>query len=265
MAEPLDYTEELRRVGAELRAAREAQGLDLAAVAAQCRVRGRYLEAIEAGAVQQLPEPVFVQGFIRTYARSLGLDPDSLAAESLAVATLNRSEPSPSQSPRRLTLPSKPVLGFAALIGVILVTLLGTGWAVWYWRQQQVAIVPTEGTEPPPPPTEAIVPATPVAVPNAIAIAFRGPAWAEIRVDGEVVFMGMGSAGQELSFEPQQELTINPGRPDLIWLSRAGEEAQPLGTISDVRIYRFSSPAAPASAAQEPTEPVDIIQESAPR
>ncbi|QFZ90981.2 helix-turn-helix domain-containing protein [Synechococcus elongatus] len=256
MTESLVYTEELYRIGAELRAAREAQGLDLAAVAAQCRVRASYLEAIESGEVQRLPEPVFVQGFIRTYARSLGLDPDTLLAD-LSLAEVKTPTPatpkssvSDQRSPVKIALPSKASLGLVGLIVVVVAAVAGTGLAVWNWRQQ-VALAPTPtAPEPPPPPAAALpnTPLEPAPAPNTVAIAFRGPAWAEISVDGKVVFSGTGRAGQQLSFSPKQEVAINPGRPDLIWLSRAGQEAQPLGTISEVQIYRIPVQAEPSTA-----------------
>lgn len=253
MTESLVYTEELYRIGTELRAAREAQGLDLSAVAAQCRVRASYLEAIESGEVQRLPEPVFVQGFIRTYARSLGLDPDALLAD-LSLAEGNTASPGgsrPPASPQRskvaIALPAKASLGLVGLIVVVVAAVAGTGWAVWNWRQQ-VAIAPTPTAPEPPPPPATALPTTPLEpAANTVAIAFRGPAWAEIRVDGKVVFSGTGRAGQQLSLSPKQEVVINPGRPDLIWFSRAGQEAQPLGTISQVQIYRISAQTEPST------------------
>ncbi|MBD2688734.1 helix-turn-helix domain-containing protein [Synechococcus elongatus FACHB-1061] len=251
MTESLVYTEELYRIGAELRAAREAQGLDLAAVAAQCRVRSSYLEAIESGEVQRLPEPVFVQGFIRTYARSLGLDPDTLLAD-LSLADIHlAATPATAAATQRskvaIALPSKASLGLLGLVVVIVAAIAGTGVTVWNWRQQ-IAFAPTATAPEPPPPPEAALSTTPLEPePRTVASAFRGPAWAEISVDGEVVFSGMGTAGQQLSFSPKQEVTINPGRPDLIWLSRAGQAAQPLGTISQVQLYRISVQADPSS------------------
>ena len=65
-------------VGARLRAAREAQGLRLAEVAARTRVPLRHLEAIEAGG-GALPAEAYSAGFVRAYARLVGLDGDAFA------------------------------------------------------------------------------------------------------------------------------------------------------------------------------------------
>lgn len=69
-------------MGARLRAAREAQGLALDDVAARTRVPRRHLEAIEAGGEGGgggLPAEAYSAGFVRAYARLVGLDADAFA------------------------------------------------------------------------------------------------------------------------------------------------------------------------------------------
>ncbi|WP_072572050.1 RodZ domain-containing protein [Granulibacter bethesdensis] len=63
-------------VGGELRAVREHLGWALEDVAASLRIRAAYLLAIEEGRVGDLPGTSYAMGFVRTYAASLGLDPD---------------------------------------------------------------------------------------------------------------------------------------------------------------------------------------------
>jgi cytoskeleton protein RodZ len=61
-------------IGPYLKQAREAQGLSLDQVASVTRVQLKYLQAIEDEHFTALPEQVFTKGFVRTYARSLGID-----------------------------------------------------------------------------------------------------------------------------------------------------------------------------------------------
>lgn len=68
-------------VGQTLRAAREAQGLELADIAQSTRVPQRHLVAIEADAHESLPALPYTVGFIRTYARTVGLPADAIAAQ----------------------------------------------------------------------------------------------------------------------------------------------------------------------------------------
>jgi cytoskeleton protein RodZ len=52
-------------LGAELRAARQAQGWELPQLAASLRIRETYLEAIEAGRIAELPGTTYALGFVR--------------------------------------------------------------------------------------------------------------------------------------------------------------------------------------------------------
>lgn len=66
--------------GAVLRGARAAAGLSVDDVAHQLKLAPRQVQAIEAGDYAQLPGRTFVRGFLRNYARLLGLDADALLA-----------------------------------------------------------------------------------------------------------------------------------------------------------------------------------------
>ncbi|MEM1426657.1 MAG: RodZ domain-containing protein [Cyanobacteria bacterium P01_H01_bin.130] len=69
----------LLEIGPVLKGLREEQGLTLESLAAQTKIQRRILVAIEAGDWSSLPEPVYVQGFIRRYGNTLGLDGNALA------------------------------------------------------------------------------------------------------------------------------------------------------------------------------------------
>nr|WP_238392975.1 RodZ domain-containing protein [Myxacorys almedinensis] len=60
---------------------RQHRSVSLQEVAAKTYIPLRLLNAIEAGRMDLLPEPVFVQGFIRRYADLLGLDGTSISKE----------------------------------------------------------------------------------------------------------------------------------------------------------------------------------------
>ncbi len=65
-------------LGHILREARENKGHTLGEVQEKIRINTRFLEALEAGRYSDLPTPVHVRGFLRNYARFLGLDPEPL-------------------------------------------------------------------------------------------------------------------------------------------------------------------------------------------
>jgi helix-turn-helix protein/uncharacterized protein DUF4115 len=67
-------------IGAALRDARESRSLSLEAISARTKIRVDQLRALESDAFERLPEPIFVRGFIRAYAREVGLDPVALVS-----------------------------------------------------------------------------------------------------------------------------------------------------------------------------------------
>lgn len=65
----------VRGPGTLLAAARIRHGMPLAEIAARTRIARHLLEALESETWSDLPAPVYVRGFIRLYAREVGLDP----------------------------------------------------------------------------------------------------------------------------------------------------------------------------------------------
>ncbi len=65
-------------LGSYLRSAREARDLDLRDAAQQTRISINYLKAIEDEDFAKLPGEVFIKGFLKNYARYLGLPEDEV-------------------------------------------------------------------------------------------------------------------------------------------------------------------------------------------
>lgn len=64
--------------GLMLRGARNGRGLSVADVAKQTRIADRWIIAIEEARLEDLPAPVFAIGYVRSYARAVGLDPSAI-------------------------------------------------------------------------------------------------------------------------------------------------------------------------------------------
>lgn len=82
-------TAEAERVptpGEQLRAAREQQGLSVGDVARQLKLATRQVEAMERDDHAVLPGSVFVRGFLRNYARVVGLDGEALVRQAFGAA-----------------------------------------------------------------------------------------------------------------------------------------------------------------------------------
>lgn len=122
-------------VGQILRDAREAQGVSLDDAAARLRLMHRQIEAMEADDFESLGQPVFARGFVRNYARLLGLAPEAL---------LDRMEGAPAEQPAavsqaELPLPhswlTSPWL-ILLLLGSLLVVAVPV--ALYWWLNSEV-------------------------------------------------------------------------------------------------------------------------------
>lgn len=119
-----DAAEAAGGIGAQLRAAREAQGLTIAQVAAETRIPQRHLQTIEDGDFAALPARTYAIGFSRSYARLVGLDGDAVAET--VRAELDSQEPRARPRPASFEpgdparVPSR-ALGWISLAGAAIV------------------------------------------------------------------------------------------------------------------------------------------------
>ena len=109
-------------IGALLAEARAAAGRELADVARETRVPLRHLMAIEADDHDSLPALPYALGFVKTYARTVGLNPESAGAQFRAETRLSPHVPTPpSLEPMdEARLPSRGM----ALAGVAVLALV---------------------------------------------------------------------------------------------------------------------------------------------
>jgi cytoskeletal protein RodZ len=89
----MDSASSFESIGQTLQAQREILGLSLDDVAQHTHLRIRYLRALEAGAIDDLPSPVQGRGMLKNFADFLGLDSDELLlrfAEGLQARRLEK-------------------------------------------------------------------------------------------------------------------------------------------------------------------------------
>lgn len=130
-----------RRVGEQLRQAREQQGIEIAEAAEQLHILASYIKALEAGRYGALPGTVFLRGYVRSYARFLQLDADEM------VARLDRELGATAvETPvaRPVVAPVKPAkAGRGKLVGIIAALVILVGGGAWYFQQQGQLLPPT--------------------------------------------------------------------------------------------------------------------------
>ncbi len=99
---------QLRDIADHLRRVRSEQGISLEEIAVKTFIPLRLLQALDDVQLERLPEPVFVQGFIRRYA-------DAIGADGLAVARSFSLEPQPVESQSVEQIPESATTATATL------------------------------------------------------------------------------------------------------------------------------------------------------
>jgi hypothetical protein len=80
--------------GKILRQIRERMGIDLETISQETRINIKTLELIEDETPEKLPPLVYLKGFLRGYAQSLGLDPQKVVEGYLHFLTEEKKKPS---------------------------------------------------------------------------------------------------------------------------------------------------------------------------
>ncbi len=128
-----DQPQPAAQVGAGLRSVRERLGWKLPEMAEGLRIRLPYLEAIERGDLGALPGPAYQTGFIRTYAQSLGLDPDEILRRFRDAGSMGETHKA--ELKFLAPVPDRGVpAGAIALLGLVLVL---AGYGLWYLHTEK--------------------------------------------------------------------------------------------------------------------------------
>lgn len=173
--------------GAVLRAARQRQGLHIAALAASIKVAPSKLEALEAGRYEELPDATFTRALAQSVCRVLKIDAAPVLAQlpSSGPAALDRVDNGLNtpfrERPARLTpnewlVPRQPALWFALLLLVAAAAFMLAPSAWWSnWRSgTDTAATPSTVTETPPAAAPTVI-AAPVTTAPAVEASGAAP------------------------------------------------------------------------------------------
>ncbi len=112
----------METVGQYLRRQRESKQRSIEEIARSTRVPMSSVERIESDQFDELPGEVFVRGFLKSYARSLGISSDDVLARYTASRRVAWVTPLP------ITSPNRPARGrrFGVAIAFVLLLILFT-------------------------------------------------------------------------------------------------------------------------------------------
>ena len=121
------YEDSFRQIGADLNAARLERGLQINEIAHLLRISKGYLRNLEAGEFEQLPGPTYVSGYLRAYAREIGLDPTDITQRYRALLGAGEDRPQYSFPVDR----QRPQRSGAIMASIVVIFAVG-GYGGWY-------------------------------------------------------------------------------------------------------------------------------------
>jgi cytoskeleton protein RodZ len=231
-----------RPLGERFRAAREARGASLSDVADQIRIRSVYLSAMEQENWDAIGAPVYIRGFLRTYARYLKLDPEEAVAEFNATLPEpprpNSVEPerNPASRSRGLLL-----IWIAGTVAVLLVAFVVYNELALRSEQGAVAVAsaaPTAATSASPSPP-APSPTPTLGGTSSLALVLSAPSWLRVTVDGNVSMEGTFPAGTSRTFHGKNAL-VRIGNAGGVEIYVDGKDRGKLGKAGDVVEQAFT-------------------------
>lgn len=195
--------------GGALRAAREAKGLSPEEVADTLRLQVAIVYTVEKNDFQSLPAPVYAQGYVRAYARLLGMDAEPLVR---GCNRLLSHAPAPlgfggiGQTQLKDVPHERPGWVFGGAVLILAIAVSGTLW--WAWPQEAAATVASSAQGRAAPPANGAAKAAPAHdITPAAAVGAQTPASGQpLRTPADAE--ASGAAGAALDATPQRSLAF---------------------------------------------------------
>ena len=235
-------------VGVQLQAARRERKLSLADVTRQTKIQPWVLEALEADRLHELMSPIYVKGFLGTYAGLLHLAPEPLLAQ------LPRPEPESIQAALPPTAPSPmpmairfshPILRrmatsmavTAAVVGLVVVNpLKRVSWlSLHSTRMPKVASLTSpmkESIKLPPLPTVTLLATDPLEL-SVIAIRTT---WIQVKADGKLLIEQRLPRGAKERWSAKRQFEVIVARPSDVEISLNGQSISPFAVSNRGRV-----------------------------
>jgi len=232
-----------KRIGDLLRERREAKGITVEEAAQVTRIGKNYLNALEDEAYERLPSQAYAKGFLRVYAKYLGLSPDELIAildnvENVPMESVNeRPTPEHRRSERRVGRNKMPwlFLAVSAVVAIIIswyVMMLDKRENPPVARQQesspqalvpQAVMPPRSSAQLPQPPSQAAPPAaeSAIAIPSSqkgviLKLKVNGDGWLDITIDGAISQHYELKSGDLIEWKGDNSFLLDLGNPNAV-------------------------------------------------
>ncbi len=243
--------QKLAQLGKQLRLKRQEQCLSLENVAEATRIQQRMLQAIEEGDLDELPEPIYIQGFIKQYADTLGLNGTELSNSfvisdrRLKIKPVWHKLPATQLRPIHLYLIYIFVIICAvnALSQMLSRPQLQTSSQTQILQEQLTSVAKPEQALAKQPEKLKSVSTTSSNNPNRIQIGvtLKAQSWMRVVADGKTQFEGLLPEGTSRTWVAQEELTVRAGNAGSVLVSFNQEKAKQLGKPGEVQEVTFGA------------------------
>lgn len=272
-------TVSLSTIGQKLKSAREAQGLSLVQVHERTKIPLHHLQSIDSGDGEDLPEPVYVAGFIKRYAECVGLDGQVLGDDYKRSLETNgkrqKAAPVPMYATTEYISKSKirmtPSFSFKTWTFNFIIAIGLVGLICYVFKTQQdlanqpdpsllplrestnrlaPANMPATAGQP------AAAPAQPAPVSNRVSLSSTKHVWVEVKKlsSGENCFNGYMEQGDRRDFEDPQGIWVRAGNGGSLSVECRGK-IEPFGLEGKVTDRSFATGAPTTTTATADGKP----------
>lgn len=245
-------------IGAELKRARMARKQSIEDVSRATKINASHIRAIESDAFAKLPGGLFTRGFLRAYAREVGVD-----AEPIVERYRSEFEGEPPAAPSEPAQPEEQVIGsvrppvvvddetvYSRRIQVLQLFVIVLIVALYFALSRRPRTEASSDMNPTAPVAEAQKAETPNPEPpkadnkpvatngsvvsgptKAVTLELRpeGPCWVEATADGQRLYAKLMDAGETASVTVNNDVTLRVGDPGTLAFTLDGAPGRPLG------------------------------------
>ncbi|AFZ27157.1 hypothetical protein Cylst_5112 [Cylindrospermum stagnale PCC 7417] len=240
----------LAELGSQLWASRQEKGLSLEEMVALTRIPRRLLQAIEEGNLEDLPEPIYIQGLIRQFADALDFNGAEFASTFPIGSQRVMPQPTWNNTPTIAQL--RPIHLYLLYIFLILFSVNGLSNLL-----NNAALQANNSQIPPSPQKESLLPPE-INQPNnspelqpvsskkqsqsvQIGVTLKSSSWIRVIADGKTEFEGILPEGSRRTWQATQQLTVKTDNAGGVLMSVNQQEAKEMGEPGKVEEVRIAA------------------------
>ena len=247
--------EKLKEITNKLRQVRKQKGIDIEQIAAKILVRPVFLNALEEGRFEELPEAVYIQGFIRRYGDAIGIDGTAISQEFGAIAC-------PPPKPQENNDVSDKSNIYIPLAVPYVLLIIGASLGLFYIlgpkpaqqtvsQNQYSSNVSEQETDSKPKASTTEATSKPIPTPTPtptpkpiegvkVSLDVKDESWVRVITDGKKVFEGTLQKGDKRSFDAKEKLVIRSGNAGAVLVSVNQNEPVPLGSPNNPKTVTYT-------------------------